>query len=636
MDPKVYIGTWINWSRGPVMGSTLTLTKGNGNLVIAFTAFFIGFISSRAWRIISFTLHRFYSTPDKSRDTLYYQRQAILRNSETPGWSFWTLCQVGWAWRGLKSPSWRNHPIVVILPALLWSTICIVTFAIASGFSAQISTGVGNEVLIEGSNCGLVAAAPPDPSRPLTGTELLVAKDYVRRRSDAVNYAQQCYDSPLSSRNTDGNHDEVGVFDCNSFVIPSLTGTVDTNARCPFADGICRTENSNLLLDTGYVDSHEQLGSNAPIDERILMRQRYHCAPLRTDGFSRNMSKNGKDYTRYSYGGFMNFDRSSDAVTQNGFLDYTLDVPSLASQYQRDRNPQTGALQLSVFYASSLNRTIDPVFSEFLPIPSLERPDGNLGLVFLSGNGVVFSQPGKDDWYRTTVPTAERLFQDPDRRNGSLPGYMPEEAGSPLACVEQYQFCKPGTSETSTGTDEGHQCGGPFGSFNDAVGEAAVLFNTTMEEITVAMTSNSSIGSRFVWFVNTIGTLAGSALEIPSHTSSKRLLSEQLIMSGVQFGLAEDQWKQDVTHWWSTWRALVQISFAEMANGPRDASFVSVGAVLPPSNEDQKDMCYNQVPPLHLPTLQVHCTHTHTDHLVRKSKATNTLLSACSASASLT
>lgn len=290
----------------------------------------------------------------------------------------------------------------------------------------------------------------------------------------------------------------------------------------------------------------------------------------------------------------------------------------------------------SVFYASAVNRTIDPVFSEFLPIPSLERPDGNLGLVFLSGNGVMFAQPGKDDWYRTTVPNPERLFQDPDRRNGSLPAYMPEEAASPLACVEQYQFCKPGTSESSTEADQGHQCGGAFGSFNDAVGEAAVLFNTTIDEINLAMAPNSSTGSRFMWFVNTIGALAGSALEIPSHPSSKRLLSEQLIMSGVQFGLDTDQWKHDVTHWWSTWRALVQVSFAEMANGPRDPSFASAGAVIPPGNQDQKHMCYNQVcpqptPPF-FPSLQV----TDTDVFLRKSKATNTPPSACSASASST
>jgi hypothetical protein len=37
----VYLGTWINWSRGPVFGATLTLTRNDANLLIAFVAFFV-------------------------------------------------------------------------------------------------------------------------------------------------------------------------------------------------------------------------------------------------------------------------------------------------------------------------------------------------------------------------------------------------------------------------------------------------------------------------------------------------------------------------------------------------------------------------------------------------------------------
>lgn len=37
----VHIGTWTNWSRGAVMGSTLTIRRDVGNLLIAFVAFFV-------------------------------------------------------------------------------------------------------------------------------------------------------------------------------------------------------------------------------------------------------------------------------------------------------------------------------------------------------------------------------------------------------------------------------------------------------------------------------------------------------------------------------------------------------------------------------------------------------------------
>ena len=326
--PEVHIGTWVNWSRGPIMGSTLTVTKQNGNLLIAFTAFFIGFLSSRAWRIISFALHRFYSTPT-AQATLHHQRQAILRNSETAWWSFWTLGQLAWAWR--RSVSW-HRPLVMVLPALLSSFLCLVAFAVASGFSSQISTGIGDEVLIDGEHCGLVYLTFTNET--VTESDGLIMEDYSRRLSDAVNYAQQCYNSPFQSGGDEGRS-SAGVFDCNAFHVPSLPRSIDTNAPCPFADGICRSNSSNLLLDTGYLDTHEHLGLNAPKDQRMLVRQRYHCAPLITDGFTSTKTENGTDYVQYHYG---------EALLRRGgeleAVNYTLMVPSVDSQYATSTTPE--------------------------------------------------------------------------------------------------------------------------------------------------------------------------------------------------------------------------------------------------------------------------------------------------------
>ncbi|KAK9773829.1 putative Carboxylic ester hydrolase [Seiridium cardinale] len=43
---------WINWSRGRVLGATLTVSNSNGALAIDFTAFFISLVASRFWRIV--------------------------------------------------------------------------------------------------------------------------------------------------------------------------------------------------------------------------------------------------------------------------------------------------------------------------------------------------------------------------------------------------------------------------------------------------------------------------------------------------------------------------------------------------------------------------------------------------------
>jgi hypothetical protein len=50
-ENDIHLGTWINWSRGRVMGATLTLNRAEGNLLIAFTAVFVGIVTERFWRI---------------------------------------------------------------------------------------------------------------------------------------------------------------------------------------------------------------------------------------------------------------------------------------------------------------------------------------------------------------------------------------------------------------------------------------------------------------------------------------------------------------------------------------------------------------------------------------------------------
>lgn len=138
---------WTNWSRGRIMGATLTLSRQNGNLLIAFTAFFVGLVSSRFWRIACFLLHRCYSTPG-ANDVLHHQQQIVLRNSPNPESGLWTFGQLAWAWRHSA-----RRGLVRTLAGLVAS---LAAFAVASGFSSHISTGISDEVLIKTANCGYV------------------------------------------------------------------------------------------------------------------------------------------------------------------------------------------------------------------------------------------------------------------------------------------------------------------------------------------------------------------------------------------------------------------------------------------------------------------------------------------------
>ncbi|KAI0390551.1 hypothetical protein F5Y17DRAFT_471575 [Xylariaceae sp. FL0594] len=100
MASNVYLGVWTNWARGPVFGSTLTTTKESGNLLIAFTATFIGFVASRLWVILCLCLHRCYST-QQPRNVLHHQRRIMLRNPVSPEASLSSIVQALWAWRSV-------------------------------------------------------------------------------------------------------------------------------------------------------------------------------------------------------------------------------------------------------------------------------------------------------------------------------------------------------------------------------------------------------------------------------------------------------------------------------------------------------------------------------------------------------
>ncbi|KAM7183172.1 hypothetical protein V8F33_013748, partial [Rhypophila sp. PSN 637] len=96
----VYLGVWTNWSRGPVMGLTLTMTRSNADLLIAFVAFYIAFVGRRFWRIFCFACHSIVSSrTGQAREGTYHQHQVILRNAETATSGVVALVQVLWAWR---------------------------------------------------------------------------------------------------------------------------------------------------------------------------------------------------------------------------------------------------------------------------------------------------------------------------------------------------------------------------------------------------------------------------------------------------------------------------------------------------------------------------------------------------------
>jgi hypothetical protein len=301
------------------MAVTVTLSRQDGNLLITFTAFFIGLVSARFWRIACFVLHRVYSTPEP-KDVFHHQRQALLRNSATPDGGVWTLRRLWWAWRPSAT---RGRGFLRAFPSLLSAVVSLAAFTVASGFSSRTSTGISDEILIKSSNCGY-----PDAYGDASAKAFRQYDSYISGSvTAAANYAQECYKTESTS----------DVFDCSSghFVVGRMPTTIDTEADCPFAPELCRSNNSKIRLDTGYLDSTDHFGINAPPDQRFLFRYVMHCAPLETEGYKHDTTVRDDftgisvNYTRYNYGPVMNAAGGYD----NNTGPFTYEVPNIVEQY---------------------------------------------------------------------------------------------------------------------------------------------------------------------------------------------------------------------------------------------------------------------------------------------------------------
>lgn len=184
------------------------------------------------------------------------------------------------------------------------------------------------------------------------------------------------------------------------------------------------------------------------------------------------------------------------------------------------------------------------------PIPELVRQDGDLTIVFLSGDGVQFVQRMDDDWYRATTPWSTVYWQSV---SGRLSTWRPDVSASPMGCLEQFQWCN-----SAYPRDRG--CG-PLGSFFDALFGAAPFFNFTYEDfVTGRPLSSSATSARLIWpFL----AMTGYPTTLPDLLGSlgiRSLASESTIVKGYQLPLPENQWQSDVLHWWHIILAALQAS----------------------------------------------------------------------------
>ena len=285
----VYTGAWINWSRGHVLGPTLTLTSRNGGLLTAFLGIFVTIAGAACWRILCFIIHQWRAEKGSKNDALYHQQQAILRNSSSPGAAAWQMSQVAWSWKSIaRNPVLRNLPLVIL--AILNMSL----FGLAGVFSSEISKAAGNETLLRSPNCGTLMTYPefPEVYRAVDANQTLAAAAYSRA----------CYGSDSDD------------LTCNRYPRRNIQFTTKPNAHCPVDDALCALgPNSAFEVESKLIDSHEDLGINAKKSERIQFRKTTSCTIVPTVDYAQYENDTAVDgytapFVRYYYGCYIEID----------------------------------------------------------------------------------------------------------------------------------------------------------------------------------------------------------------------------------------------------------------------------------------------------------------------------------------
>ncbi|KAF2447452.1 hypothetical protein P171DRAFT_330563, partial [Karstenula rhodostoma CBS 690.94] len=520
-------------SKGNVLGSTLTVTQTNGALLVAFVAMFITFAGTRLWRIFCFVLHRGYSA-STPQDAIYHQRQAVLKNSDnaTAGLISWYLLLRAWRKNG-------RRPYRRVAPIALFRMILAVSLAAASLLSSRIASAMGQEVLIRGT-CGVnllghyIAGQDKNPEVETNPEFFTVLLPFLSRRLISFsNYALNCYANNTNSP------------DCKTFVKSRLPSTSNRNASCPFDEGICRLSDGNLLLDTGYLNSHFDMGFNAPAADRFLYRRTTHCAPLVTEGYKSLAVSTGPlpaTYAQYSYG-------RTAKLPEN--ITYLYPQLSVTDMYGKNKSrTNIPEYTLGYTYANVINGSLSPNRA-FTPIPPLSRPDADVSLFFLSSNQVISPVAINDPWYAAHQQVPGLRLNFTGWGNLTLGGYSSDEPASVLACAKQYQLCYP---DKSGNPSHCSRLGG----------------KQELNWLLTSLPQEEARLNRTRWSI--MAALTGNELDA--------------------FGpLPDNQWQLDVEHWHAATLVAMQGSAVDAASGPSDPAMRRFWAA--PENELERAVCSN-------------------------------------------
>ncbi|KAH6687315.1 hypothetical protein F5X68DRAFT_268761 [Plectosphaerella plurivora] len=395
MTTEIYTGQWTDWSRGRVLGATLTLSSRDGAILVAFLAFFVTIVGTRTWIIVSFVAHQIMAK-DSPHDGLHYQRQHILRNESAAG-ATWLFLQQSWYWRKTIPKVWQRT-----LPWALGAALFVGLFAAASILSGFITDGASEYRLLMSDDCGL------QEPRDIEALQVLKAFE----NQQAATYTRQCYDNDAPSGS------------CNDLPIRTLEWTNGTRT-CPFDPTICLPDVRPFHMKTKELNSHHDFGINEPPENRVGYRRETLCTPLVTAHQNVNVS----------------FMERIPAVRNS--TDESVTWVYLYGRRQgsqgRLTTPYTHAYNSENFngdmaYSVWALRHIPSSASSWVPIDALKpNVPADTTIMFIVPNSIKHIDPNNDPIFGANI-----TWDQPGQIQRM---YRPDRAVSPIACIDLHQIC---------------------------------------------------------------------------------------------------------------------------------------------------------------------------------------------------
>lgn len=212
-----------------------------------------------------------------------------------------------------------------------------------------------------------------------------------------------------------------------------------------------------------------------------------------------------------------------------------------------------------------------------MAIPQLAVPDADLLVAFLSPEGISFMNETDDLWYRGVIPNSFFQFSA-----GQRVVYMPDEAASPMGCLQRFQYC-----------NSSKKCGN-LASLLDSMTSALTVFHETPYEYWSGdWNQPDATASRFDMFYAAVSS-STSLFTLLNCLGPSSLLSSQHLNQGIMGPLPDNQWQLDVTHWFAMRMASLQASFVNTARGPTDEAVLPYVSTIG-DNYYQRVMCNSQV-----------------------------------------